>query len=197
MYKKQVTFQRIVCLLTLIAGVLFFIYSLGILTDLFDMLYTMIPDPEELDSAKVEGARIYYDMQPFNQTLLRCSIGLILLSCLLFLTNTHTRRKYYIGNYIATGINVIAQGAMAIWCHLQVAAFKATYLSTVDFENLAKRLRSRGTYTDSTFWFDIHLLVCAVALIAVVLLIVNVIWKKKMMRGEQDLLQASGKAVSA
>ena len=29
MYKKQVTFQRIVCFLTLIAGVLFFVYSLG------------------------------------------------------------------------------------------------------------------------------------------------------------------------
>ena len=91
MYKKQVTFQRTVCLFTLIAGVLFFIYSLGMMTDLFDMLYTMIPDPEDLDSAKVAGARIYYDIQPFNQMLLRCSIGMILLACLLFLTNTHIR----------------------------------------------------------------------------------------------------------
>ncbi len=197
MYKKQVTFQRIVCFLTLIAGVLFFVYSLGIMTDLFDMLFTMIPDPDDLDSAKVAGARIYYDMQPFNKMLLRCSIGLILLACLLFLTNTHVRRKYYIGNYVASGLNAVATCAMAIWTHIQVEAFKHTYLTTVDFEQLQKRLRSRGTFTDSTFWFDIHYLVCAVAILVAILLIVNVIWKKRLMRGEQELLQASGKAVSA
>ena len=197
MYKKQVTFQRVVCMFSLVAGVLFFIYSLGMMTDLFDMLYTMIPDPEDLDATKVEGARIYYDMQPFNRTLLRCSIGLILLACLLFLTNTHIRRKYYIGNYAATGLNAAAFCAMAIWCHIQVTAFRTTYLTTVDFEMLQKRLKSRGTFPDSTFWFDIHYLVCAAALIAAVLLIVNVIWKKRLMRGEQELLQSSGKAVSA
>lgn len=197
MYKKQVTFQRAVCLFTLIAGVLFFIYSLGMMTDLFDMLYTMIPDPEDLDSAKVTGARIYYDMQPFNRTLLRCSIGMILLACLLFLTNTHIRRKYYIGNHVATGLNAAAACAMAVWTHLQVSAFRTTYLATVDFEMLQKRLKSRGTFTDSTFWFDIHYLVCAAALVAAILLIVNVIWKKRLMRGEQEVLQSSGKAVSA
>ena len=197
MYKKQVSFQKIVCLISLVAGALEFIYSLGLLTDLFDTLYSMIPNPNNLDSAKVEGARIYYDMQPFNRTLLRCSIGMILLSCVLFLTNTHSRRKYYIGNAVATAVNVVAECAMAVWCHLQVSAFKTQYLTTVDFAELEKRLARRGTYTDSTFWFDIHYVVCGVAILAAVLLIVNFVWKKKMMREEQKLLRSSGKAVSA
>ena len=197
MYKKQVSFQKIVCLISLVAGALVFIYSLGLLTDLFDTLYSMIPNPNNLDSAKVEGARIYYDMQPFNRTLLRCSIGMILLSCVLFLTNTHSRRKYYIGNAVATAVNVVAECAMAVWCHLQVSAFKTQYLTTVDFAELEKRLARRGTYTDSTFWFDIHYVVCGVAILAAVLLIVNFVWKKKMMREEQNLLRSSGKAVSA
>ena len=197
MYKKQVVFQRIVCFISLVAGALVFIYSLGLLTDLFDTLYSMIPNPNNLDSAKVEGARIYYDMQPFNRMLLRCSIGMLLLSCLLFLTNTHSRRKYYIGNAVATALNVVAECAMAIWCHFQVNAFKTQYLTTVDFAELEKRLSRRGTYTDSTFWFDIHYAICAVALLAAALLIVNYIWKKKMMREERKLLlQSSGKAVS-
>ena len=80
MYKKQMSLQRIVCLLSIIASAVVFIYSLGMMTDLFDMLYNMIPDPEDLDTARVAGARIYYDMQGFNRTLLRGSIGLILLS---------------------------------------------------------------------------------------------------------------------
>ena len=179
------------------AGALVFVYSLGLLTDLFDTLYSMIPNPNNLDSAKVQGARIYYDMQPFNRTLLRCSIGMILLSCVLFLTNTHSRRKYYIGNAGATALNVVAECAMAVWCHIQVTAFKAQYLTTVDFAELEKRLSRRGTYTDSTFWFDIHYLVCGVAIVAAILLIVNYIWKKKMMQEEQKLLRSSGKAVSA
>lgn len=196
MYKKQMTFQRIICFLSLVASVLFFIYSLGMMTDLFDMLYSMIPDPDDLDSAKVAGAGIYYEMQGFNRTLLRCSIGMILLSCLLFITNTHSRRKYYIGNYTATCINVLSEIGMAYWCHVQVAAYKAQYLGTVDFAQLERRLSRYGTYTTSTFWFDIHLAVCIIAVVVALLLIANVIWKKKLMAGEQALLR-SGKAVSA
>ncbi len=196
MYKKQVSFQKIVCLIALVAGVLAFVYSLGILTDLFDTLYAMIPNPNDLNSSKVEGARIYFDMQPFNRTLLRISIGLILLSCLLFLTNTHSRRRYYVGNAVSTCVNAVAEIAFAVWCHIQVSAFRTQYLTTVDFAELEKRLSRRGTYTDSTFWFDIHYLICGVAIVAAVLLIVNFIWKNKMMREEQALLRSSGKEAS-
>ena len=196
MYKKQIIFQRIVCLCALIVGALFFVYSLGMMTDLYDTLFSMV-QPNNLDKAKVAGARIYYDMQPFNRLLLRFSIGMILLSCVLFLTNTHSRRKYYRSNYLATALNVAAEAAMAVWCHMQVSAYRTQYLTTVDFAELEKRLSRRGTYTDSTFWFDIHHLVCALAIAAAVLLIVNVIWKKKMMQGEKALLRSSGKEVSA
>jgi hypothetical protein len=60
-----------------------------------------------------------------------------------------------------------------------------------------KRLSRYGTYTDSTFWFDIHYVVCILAVATAILLIVNFIWKKRMMRGEKELLASSGKAVSA
>ena len=197
MYKKQVAFQKIVCFAALIIGGLFFIYSLGVMTDLYDTLYSMIPNPNNLDSAKVGGARIYYDMQPFNRTLLRASLGMIVLACVLFITNTHSRRKYYAGNAVATVINAAAELFMAVWCHIEISAFRNQYLTTVDFAALEKRLARLGTFTDSTFWFDIHYLVCILAVITAVLLIVNFIWKKKMMRGEQELLASSGKAVSA
>ena len=195
MYKKQVNFQRIVCFCALIVGALFFVYSLGMMTDLYDTLYSRV-QPDKLDNAKVAGARIYYDMQPFNRLLLRFSIGMIILACFLFLTNTHVRRKYYTSNLIATGLNVAAEVGMAVWCHTQATAFKAQYLGTVDFAELLKRLGRRGTYTDSTFWFDIHYLVCGLAIVAAVLLIVNYIWKKRVMQGEKELL-ATGKEVSA
>ena len=196
MYKKQMTFQRVVCLLAIVASALVFLYALGMMTDLYDMLYTQIPDPEDASSVKVAGAMIYYDMQDFNRLLLRAGIGLVLLACLLMITNPHSRRKYYIGNYAAVALNVVAHVAVAIWAHLQIAAFKAQYLSTIDFEQLERRLRRAGTYTESTFWFDAHWIVFAFTLIVVCLLILNTIWKKQVMNEERSLIEA-GKAVSA
>lgn len=194
------SFQRIICLLSIVASVIVFLYSLGIMTDLYDTLYTMVPYPDDPSSVRVAGAYIYYDMQGFNRNLLRCSIGLILLSCLLFITNTHNRRRYYIANHVAVVLNAVANIAVAVWAHIQIAAFKTQYLTTVDFAQLERRLSRLGTYTDSTFWFDIHWCVFIFALVVVCLLVYNMIWKMNLMKGEAELLSGAetantGKAV--
>ena len=196
MYKKQMKMQRIACYLSIAASALVFLYALGIMTDLYDMLYTMVPVPDDPTSVKVAGAMIYYDMQGFNKSLLGASIGLILSSVLLFITNTHARRKYYIGNYIAICISAVANIGVALWAHGQIAAYKAQYLSTVDFEQLERRLSRAGTYTDSTFWFDVNTGLFAFALIVVALLVVCAVWKANLMKNERRLIEA-GKAVSA
>lgn len=196
MYKKQMTFQRIICFLCIAAGALVFLYALGMMTDLYDMLYNMIPYPDDPSSAKVEGAMIYYDMQGFNQDLLKAGIGVLLLAVLLMITGTHSRRKYYAANYTAVGLFTAACIAAAAWAHGQVAAYKLQYLTTVDFQSLERRLSRAGTYTDSTFWFDIHIAVFAFALIAAALLVLNTIWKIRLMKQEKKLIEA-GKAVSA
>ena len=103
---------------------------------------------------------------------------------------------YYIGNYVAIGVNAVATVAAAVWAHGQIAAFKTQYLTTVDFEQLERRLSRAGTYTNSTFWFDAHLGVFAFALLAVVLLIACAVWKQSLMKNERKLIEA-GKAVSA
>lgn len=196
MFKKQMKLQRAACFLSIAASALIFLYALGIMTDLYDMLYTMVPVPDDPTSVKVAGAMIYYDMQGFNRTFLRASIGLILVSCLLFVTNTHSRRKYYVGNYLALCVNTVANVAMAVWARGQIMAFKAQYLETVDFENLERRLARAGTYTDSTFWFDVSTGLFAFALLVAALLIVSAVWKATLVKSEKRLIEA-GKAVSA
>ena len=37
MYKKQMILQRIVCYIVLVAAALVFVYSLGLLTDMYEM----------------------------------------------------------------------------------------------------------------------------------------------------------------
>lgn len=196
MYKKQMKIQKIVCFLVLAASVVVFLYSLGIMTDLYDALYYTIPNKDNLDRSRVEGARIYYDMQPFNQQFLHFSIILILCAVLLFLTNTNIRRRYYISNIIAVIINAAVNVYVAIWAHAQIIGFKEQFLQ-INFEDLKKFAERQHTlYTESTFWFDIHIAVFAFAIIANVLLVANMIWKFQLMRQEKQLIEVGKGAVA-
>lgn len=196
MYKKQLRFQKIACLFCVIAAALCFIYSLGIMTDIYDSLYSTMKNKNDLTQTSVPGSIIYYDMQDFNKQFVNVSIVLILLACLLFIMNTQTRRKYYIGNYVSIALYSVATLGVTIWSHLQISAFKVQYLTTVDFEALKEYAEFWGTlYTDSTFWLDLHYVVGGACILSVVALLVNTGWKIAMMREEKALIEA-GKEVA-
>lgn len=199
MYKKQLKLQKAVCLLVLIASVIVFLYSLGIMTDLYDALYTTIGAPDNPENTRrnpVAGAFIYYDMQGFNRQFLHAGILLILASLLLFLTNTHVRRKYYVGNVFAVAVNAAACLGVTIWAGAQIRAFKAQFLE-IDFEALKTFSQRLNTlYTESTFWFDVHTAVFALLILANVLLIANLIWKFRLMKEEAQLIRAGKEAAA-
>lgn len=203
MYKKQLTWQKIVCFAAVAVCALVFFYSLGIMTDLYDGLYFLMPDEAYPNMDHVQGARIYYDMQPFNKQFTNYSIYFLLLACLLFMTNTHNRRKYYIGNAVSNGIFVAAGVAFSIWGHTEISKFKTQFLTTVDFEAYAKYVaeakkkvsNTAVQYIDSTFWFDVHYVVFGLVLLVCLLLITNYIWKIVLMKKEKKLL-SQGKAVA-
>ncbi len=191
MYKKQMTFQRVICFAVLIASALIFVYSLGLMTDLQCIYSTsVIRDVSDLDSSRVAGARIYYDMQDFNRQLTMVGIGLIISSLILFITCTHSRRKYYIGNYIAVGIAVVSNIAASIWTMVGVSTYRKQYLQ-MDFEALKEWLERKNAidlYSDSPFWFDLGYVVCAILLIVTALLVVNLVLKIIVMKEEKRLI---------
>ena len=188
MYKKQLKLQKIICIAAIIASAIVFIYALGIMTDLYDAFYSTMMNPYDLTETDVPGSYIYYLMQPFNKDLLKYSIVLILLGCLLFLTQTHTRRKYYVGNYVAIGLYAAGQIAIAIWAHVWIEGYKAYFVSQVDFAALRKHADMwKTTYVDSTIWFDLHYVVFAITLIVTALLIGNLIWKLSLMKQEKHI----------
>lgn len=179
-----------------IAAAVSFVYSLGIITDIYDSLYSTMMDPNDLTQTFVPGSIIYYDMQGFNKAFMNVSIVLIGLACLLYLTNTQVRRKYYIGNYAAIGLYSVATVAVAVWSHIQIEAFKVQYLTTVDFEALKSFAEMwNKTYIESTFMLDLHYVVLAVAILSVAALIVNMVWKIQLMRAEDALLAGGKEAV--
>lgn len=188
MYKKQLLFQRILCFAVIAVCAAVFVYSLGIMTDLYDSLYNTIRNPEKLEKTTVTGSRIYYDMQGFNQNFLHYSIALLVLAILLFITGTHRRRKYYIGNRISVGIFSAAAIAFSVWAHINIEAFKAQFLQ-INFEELAAHAaKKKSLYTESTFWFDIHYLIFGLLLLLTLLLILNLFWKAKLEKEEHALI---------
>lgn len=192
MYKKQMKFQKLICLSTLVASALLFIYSLGLVTDLYDAFYSTMRDPNkiyDMKFTKVEGAWIFYEIQPFNKALTTVSIVLLVCSLLPFITNTHSRRKYYLANYITVGISSVANVAAAIWCVINVTKFRTQFLTTVDFPALKEYAEKWNTlYTESTFWFDIGYVVCALLIVVTAFNIYNLVWKTKLMKEEKQLI---------
>ena len=191
MYKKQLQFQKIVCLLCVIAAAVLFVYSLGMMTEIYDGLY-MATDPKKpTDDGRVAGSTIYYQMQQFNADFVSVSIALILLAVLLFVMNTHIRRKYYISNYISIGLYSAASIAAVVWSHIQIEAYKHQYLTTVDFEALRELCEMKNKpFIQSTMMLDLHYAVAGIMLITTIALVVNLIWKITLMREEKALINA-------
>lgn len=189
MYKKQMTAQKFLCLAAIIVSAIFFLYSLGLMTDLYDSLYDTMRNPNDITQTDVSGSIIYYAMQAFNRQLLLLSIGQILLGALLFITNTHSRRRYYIGNYVSTGLFAVFAVYNTVYAHINIQEARRQFLQ-VDFAALKEHAEMWGTlYTESTFWFDVHYLVFGLLLAASALLIANAVWKVRLMKDEAALVE--------
>ena len=192
MYKKQMILQRIVSYLVLGAAALVFVYSLGLMKDLFDSKFNFYA--EDIENPMVAGTEIYYLMQDFNQQLTKVGIGLILLALTLFVFQNQNRRRYYIANYITVGLNTVAGILASVWALGNIFDYKEMYLQ-IDFETMkffAEMLQF--TYIESTFWFDASKIVFGILLFSVVMNVINLIWKVCLMRAEKKLV-AEGKEV--
>ncbi len=191
MYKKQLKIQKFICLLCVIAAALTFVYALGMITDIQEALRSTMRNPLKPTQTKVEGSWIYYDMQPFNKQFVDLALVPILLACLLYITNTHSRRKYYVTNFLAVGAYSAATIGICLWAHKQIEAFAVQYMTTINFEQLEEYAAFMGTpYLDNTNMLDLHRWVFAIAAFSVVVLVANTVWKVILMHSEKKLLEA-------
>jgi len=192
MYRKQMILQRIACYLVLGAAALAFIYSLGLVTDLYDNQFSFYA--QSMKHPMVEGTQIYYNIQDFNRALTGAGLVLILLALSQFVAQNHVRRKYYIANYITVGFNAVAAVAVSVWALSNIFSYKAQYLQ-INFEELKEYAEMFGFgYTDSLFWFDVCPYIFGFLLVIAALNVINLIWKVSLMSAEKKLL-AAGKEV--
>lgn len=181
------TFQRIVCMALLIASALVFLYSLGLMTDMFNGIYKTYRNGK----SSYEGTEIYLNMQPFNKSLTMVGIGLILVSAFNFVMGTNSRRKYYVGNYVSIFLSTVCNIGASVWAVSELMRYKNDYLTKIDWNNerMKSMIESRGgTFSNSTFWFDISYFVFGILILFTVLLLVNLVLKIMVMRSEKSLI---------
>lgn len=185
MYKKQMTFQRIVCMALLVACAIVFIYSLGLMTDLYDGVYQTFRNGE----SKVKNADIYMNMQEFNRHLTAASVGLLLVGLFNFVMGTNSRRKYYIGNYIAIALSTVCNVAVSVWAIIEIMGYKAYYLG-IDWAMLEQQLSTKANayYTQSTLWFDACFVVFGILIFVTAMFVANMILKIIVMNSEKRLI---------
>ena len=146
-----------------------------------------------------EEQLIQRDRMRFTKNTL--SSGLALLAILFNVLYFVSIYKSDVGSYyynILMGASVLYNLIFMLVVFLSsegVKSYKAAFLTQVDFEALKKHAEMWKTaYVDSTFWFDAHYAVFAVLLAVTVLLLLNLIWKIRLMKAEKRLIEAGKEA---
>lgn len=200
--KTQMRFQKYICLAMLIAGVVAllyaFFYSTGSIAELAQMIDTSLASKPSyfLASKDKYDATLIKDLQAFNNLLMYMGVVMVLLAVVLFITGCNSRRNYYISNYV--GIGVCAGGNIIISLVLMVlnGIWRVNFLNVdfaawKEFNDFLVQYGAASHYSQSTLWFDIGFAVYSIVILVSIVLILNLVWKIKLMQGEKELLAKS------
>ena len=207
--KAQMKFQKWLCLAMIIVGALALLYAFFYMSGSMSELGQTITRRTSGNSSKFTAddgyndALLFEEIQPFNNLMMYFGIAMILLAVLLYITACNKRRNYYVTNYVATGLCAGGNIVMSFVCIIMNAHWRSEFLK-LDFEawhyyyqDLLDRDRITEAgfhYSDSTAWFDLGFAVYVIVIVASILLILNMVWKIMLMKGEKQLL--SGGAVA-
>lgn len=204
--KAQMRFQKYLCLAMIIVGALAllyaFVYCSGSVYGLKQCITRSgIIEESIFHVAQGTGkndAMLYREIQGFNNAMMYCGIVMIVLAVLLYITSCQKRRKYYISNYVATGVCAGGNIVMSLVLMIFNGNWRAEFLN-VDFAAWLQynQIELDGNpdfvwnYSESTAWFDLGFAVYALVIVASVLLILNLVWKIMLMKGEKALLSGN------
>ncbi len=183
MFKPQMKFQKVLFTLLLILSGVVFVYSLGIMTDLYGLYQTQA-------LGGVTGSQIFYDMQKYNHNMVLISIGLIVISCLPFIFASHTRRKYYVGNTVTTYIQAAAFVGAAVYLAINALKFRSQFVNTVDFDFYKTVAEAMNfMYSDSTAYFIVGVVIAVLLIAGAGAAVYNLSWKNKLVKQEDAILK--------
>lgn len=183
-------------LVSLILAALCVVYALAFCSGTIYQMqdeYTLLTDTEYIDGAR----DLFNASQNVSNVLLILGIVGILVVVLNYITATHSRRNYYITNYVSIGIAIAYMIVLAVAVIVLVSNCGSIFYSIdmqaaqADFEDLKP-----GLWSYSDWMFPVGYVLAVLLIIDAVGFALNLLWKVKLMQGEKKLLE-SGAAKEA
>lgn len=181
-------FQKILMLVTLIVAALSFVYALAFCSGTvyqYGTLYLQSSGKERVPGA----ADLFLVSQYDNGILITLSIVFIVVTVLHYIAASQKRRKYYVTNYVATGIVVLYQIIFAVLLIVYVSEVFSLF-NAID-RAAAEDAYLRDDFKYSAINFIMGYVLVGVVVVNAVALILNLVWKIKLMQGEKKLLEGS------
>ena len=192
--KTQMRFQKILMIVSLIVAALGVVYALVFSSG---SIHQVI----QIADKSTEGSMEFLDyIQYVNDTLLMLGVIFVIAAVLLFVAGNHNRRNYYITNYVATAIVVVYEVVFIVMLILLISSASASYnaVDLVDAEEVYYMLKLNDSFGEwsSPWTFAVGYVFMIVVLADAVFLVLNLIWKIKLMKGEKALLSQNAKEVA-
>lgn len=170
-------------------------YCTGVLTGFGSTLSSSTSKGYYANSNFEAGGNLYIDAQSFNDALLYLSIVLILAVVCLYITATNTRRNYYVSNYVVSIVVAVIFVAVSVYVMINNGIYLSRVYEVFADEEAMEWYYNRATTRESMYYskniamFIITYIVYALDILAAVALVLNSVWKHKLMKGEKALLE--------
>ena len=181
-------FQKILMLVTLVVAALSFVYALsfcGGTVYQYNSLYDQINKVEEVEGAEA----LFLASQKYNDILIGLSVAFIVIVALNFVMASQSRRNYYVTNYVSIILTAVYAVVFAILLLVFVSntfsLFAAIEKEVAEFEYSLVM----DDFKYSIANFILGYLMAALMIVNAVVLVLNLVWKIKLMKGEKQLLK--------
>lgn len=186
-------FQKILMTVTLVIAALSIVYALIFCSGIINQIGGINQELFELTGDN-SAYLVYKRSQGFSDTFLILGVVLVLTVVLMLIMGCQSRRKYYITNYVAIGIFVAFALVFSILLVVNIISVQSA-LNKVDMA-AAKEIYEGATslfggWDESTWMLTLGYVYMAILLVDVVVVVLNLVWKIKLMQGEKALLQSS------
>lgn len=186
--KTQMRFQKILMLVTLVVAALSFVYALSFCGGTiyqYNSLYDQINKVEEVEGAEA----LFLASQKYNDILIGLSVAFIVIVALNFVMASQSRRNYYVTNYVSIILTAVYAVVFAILLLVFVSntfsLFAAIDKEVAEFEYSLVM----DDFKYSVVNFILGYLMAALMIVNAVILVLNLVWKIKLMKGEKQLLK--------
>jgi len=216
---NQMKFQKWVVIGAFIMAVMTFVFAYAVFATPFYPLSSLggqffelknLLDPSEVLFYDQVGYNFFNDIQPFNRQLATFSLVFIVLSLVLFISVSHKRRRYYVFNYVSTGVYAVSGVAYGVYSIVNLIHWSGVFnkinfsgaiaaaeaeieeISSYPIESIANmaeplqlQLESfKADVPQKTAVFMIGIVVFSLIIVAAALLVFNCVWKMKIMKAE-------------